>query len=96
MAVQDARNPKARVMQKAKEYLLPDGSLSSVAQERVHLSECYAANELFLVAGDTHIYACVSLDGKQIGSGKPGPVMKRVSEMLERDARVGDDDHIDL
>ena len=41
-------------------------------------------------AGDTHIYAVVSLDGRTLGTGKPGPVMTRVKQMLEADAEEGE------
>ena len=72
--------------------------LSGVRQSRVALEECYAAKELLLVAGDTHVFACTSLDGRPIGDGKPGPVSRQLRELLEADAKFGCDegDHEEL
>ena len=67
--------------------------LKGVAQERIQLHELYNAEELFLVAGDTHIFACSSLDGRQLGTGKPGSVMQRIRSLLEADAHGGEADH---
>ena len=45
------------------------------------------------MAGDTHIFPMVSLDGDAIGDGKVGPVFKSLKELLEKDAKEGDADH---
>merc|ERR1712187_722296 len=78
-----------RVMELATEHLV-GSDLSAVSnQERIPLKDLYDAKEIFLVSGDTHAYACVSLDGRKVGSGRPGPVMMRIKELLEKDAREG-------
>ena len=88
-----------RVMELAKQHLVStngsaaDKPLSAVVQESIPLADLYEANELFLVAGDTHIYSAVSLDGRMLGTGKPGAVMTRIKQLLEADAKEGEADH---
>ena len=85
-----------RTMALAAEKLVPAGVLAGVAQEKIALADIYGADELFLVAGDTHMYACTSLDGRPIGDGKPGPVKDKVMALLQADAREGTADHVEL
>ena len=65
---------------------MPSGLVVGVSQEKIRLVDAYKAKELFLVAGDTHVYSCTSLDGHKLGDGKPGPVMRKVLELLKADA----------
>ena len=85
-----------RTMALAQEKLVPSGLIKGVSQEKIQLADVYTADELFLVAGDTHMYACTSLDGKRIGDGKPGPVKAAVMAMLVEDSVGGVDDHVDV
>jgi hypothetical protein len=76
--------------------LVPSGVLAGVSQEKVALTDAHRAIEIILVAGDLHVYSCTSLDGHKIGTGKPGPVMLKLLELLKADAADGHADHEDL
>jgi len=65
------------------------GLLSRVVQEEVPEATLRSSRELILVAGDTHLYPIVSLDGAPIGDGKVGPVAKALFEMIMDDAANG-------
>ena len=84
-----------RAMELAKRHLLaPHGELlSRVAQEPITAEEARGATEVFLLAGDTHVYPIISLDGVTIGEGKPGPVCMALKRLLEEDAMHGDEAH---
>lgn len=79
-----------RVMELAMEHLVPRGLIRGVRQDRrISLIECYHATELFLCAGDTHTYACTTLDSHPIGEARPGPVHTAIKELLHADACAG-------
>ena len=81
-----------RVMELAKRSLV--GSLlKDVKQERVKLEDVRKAKEIFLCAGDTHLYAITQFDGKQVGDGRIGPVFTAVHKMLLHDAAHGSEHH---
>ncbi len=46
--------------------------------------DIYAADECFLTGSAAEVIAAVSLDGRQIGDGKPGPITRKLKEMFER------------
>ncbi|EOD35123.1 hypothetical protein EMIHUDRAFT_110960 [Emiliania huxleyi CCMP1516] len=48
---------------------------------------------VFLLAGDTHGYPVVRLDGEQIGDGRPGPVYAALKRLLLEDAATGNAHH---
>ena len=78
-------------MELAEAHLVTPGALlAGVSQEKIKLTQCYDALEVFLLAGDTHAYSCVSLDGHKLGDGKPGPVFKALKALLEADAKKGE------
>ena len=52
-----------------------------------------AAKELFLCAGDTHLMPITRFEGQPVGDGRVGPVSKAIGELLELDAKQGDQDH---
>lgn len=54
------------------------------AEERITKSELHAATEVFLTSTTTVVVPVVTVDGKRIGSGKPGPVSTRVYEQFAR------------
>jgi len=76
----------------------PHGTLlAGVQQEKIRLTQCYEASEVFLLAGDTHAYSCVELDGHALGDGKPGPVFDALKALLIADAKSGKGaDHEDV
>ena len=83
-----------RILQLARAHLAGDQRLlADVRQEPIPLDRAYAATEIFLVGGDTHLLSCVSLDSRVLGDGKPGPVAAALQTLLDTDARTGEDDH---
>ena len=44
---------------------------------------------MFLTGGDTHVFPVNSWDGYDIGDGRPGPVSRRLLELLEAEAETG-------
>ena len=54
------------------------------AEERVIRPDLYAAEELFLTSTTAEVVPIVTVDGKQIGTGKPGPVSARIYEQFAR------------
>ncbi|MFN2387964.1 MAG: aminotransferase class IV [Thermoanaerobaculia bacterium] len=54
----------------------------AVEERAFTVEEMFAADELFLASTTMWTYAIVAVDGRPIGSGKPGPVAARLREML--------------
>merc|ERR1712007_390042 len=71
-----------------------DRLLKDVRQEVIPLATAMDAGEIFLVAGDTHVWSIKSLDGKQIGDGKMGLVAKQILRLLVAEAISDTDEHI--
>ena len=81
----------------AERHLVPAAKLlASTEQGIITVDEAYAAREVILLAGDTHIYPVTSLDGHTIGDGKPGPVCAALKKLLAEDAACGEEDHEEL
>jgi branched-subunit amino acid aminotransferase/4-amino-4-deoxychorismate lyase len=53
-------------------------------EERITRSDLYAAEEIFLTSTTSEVAPVVTVDGKQIGTGKPGPVSARIYEQFAR------------
>jgi D-alanine transaminase len=53
-------------------------------EERIIRSDLYAAAEIFLTSTTSEVAPVVTVDGKQIGTGKPGPVSARIYEQFAR------------
>lgn len=54
-----------------------------VVEERaVKVKELLAANETFLTATNKDITPVVSIDGRRVGDGKPGPITRQLMEAL--------------
>jgi D-alanine transaminase len=54
------------------------------AEERITKSDLYSADEIFLTSTTSEVAPVVTVDGKQIGAGKPGPVSARIYEQFAR------------
>ena len=52
-----------------------------VEERSFTLEEAAAADEAFVTSASTFVMPVVSLDGAQIGTGKPGPVAARLREI---------------
>ena len=53
---------------------------------RFTAAEAHAAREAFITAATIGVLPVVSIDGKPVGDGKPGPVARRVQELYARAA----------
>ena len=68
------------------------GAVMRLAREAdIEVRECvlvrhdiYTADECFLTGTGAEVIAVVSLDGRQIGSGKPGPITRNLLERFRR------------
>ncbi len=70
--------------------LVQEGLIRSVRFARVLPQEAYEAKEVFLMGTSLNVVPVVSYDGRTIGEGTPGPVHKRLSELLWRDMTEND------
>jgi branched-chain amino acid aminotransferase len=67
------------------EELADEGIIRGVAFSRIRPDEACSAKEMFLTGTSINILPVVAYDGKTIGSGRPGEVIKRLSDMLLKD-----------
>jgi D-alanine transaminase len=51
-------------------------------EEQITKAELYAADEIFLTSTTAEVVPVVTVDGKPIGAGKPGPVSARIYEQF--------------
>lgn len=56
----------------------------SVVEERVTKPDLFAAQEIFLTSTTAEVVPVVTVDGKKVGTGKPGPVSVRIYEQFAR------------
>lgn len=59
-----------------------DGWLSAVRKDNISSSDLLAASEVYIFGTTTDVTAVVEIDGKPIGSGKPGNVYNKLSRLL--------------
>jgi D-alanine transaminase len=52
------------------------------------LDEAFAASEAFMTSASTFVYPIVELDGRTIGTGKPGPIATRLRQIYVDFARA--------
>ena len=74
------------VTRKALLSLCRDNSYS-FSEQRVTLQEAYDADEAFVTGASTYVLAVTKIDGKQIGSGKPGPITNNLRQAYLEFAR---------
>ena len=53
-------------------------------EERIAKSDLYSADEIFLTSTTSEVMPVVMVDGKEIGTGKPGPVSVGIYEQFAR------------
>ena len=68
-------------------------TLHGVRQEALSVADARASQELFLCAGDTHLYPITRFEGCPVGNGCVGPVTKALQALLTYDAAEGDGNH---
>ena len=56
----------------------------SVKEMRTHVKDLYGCDEAFLTNSIIEVVPLVSVDGKRVGSGRPGPVTKRIQLAYSR------------
>ena len=54
-----------------------------VAEEMFRLQAVYNADECFLTGTAAEIVPVVEVDGRKIGTGKPGPVTQRLRQLFQ-------------
>jgi len=76
-----------RAAELAKE-LVRSGELSGISQTDITQHEVYESLEM-LILGSGDVIPIVKYDRRTIGSGKPGPVFRRLWELFEKDRAEG-------
>jgi branched-chain amino acid aminotransferase len=66
---------------------LARGDGLQVTEENLTTFDCLAADEAFLTGTAAEVIPMVTLDGRKIGGGKPGPVTKRIMELFRTETR---------
>lgn len=59
----------------------------TVEERAFTLEEAYAAREAGLTSASSFVASVVSIDGRPVGDGKPGPVISRLRELYLENAR---------
>ena len=74
-----------RVLELA-EQLIGTGEIKGARGEDIPRASLYEAAELMLCSTSNFVLGITVLDGRPIGDGRPGPVTRRLREMMLRDA----------
>jgi len=69
------------------EVLVSEGLLRSVAEGRIAREELFRAREVLVVGTTPDVLAVTEFEGRPVGGGKPGPVSKRLLQLLEHEIR---------
>ena len=75
--------------------LVDDKTVQSASHENITRDELLSSDEVFLAAGDTHLYPVTSINGKTIGKGIAGPVFRSVENVIEYDLNNPSDEQHD-
>lgn len=67
------------------EELVKTGELRSISSGDISKEEAYNSLEMFAFGSGTGVVPIVKYDEKIIGTGKPGPIFHRLSELLQKD-----------
>jgi branched-subunit amino acid aminotransferase/4-amino-4-deoxychorismate lyase len=81
---------KGTTMMRAAELartLVNEGALRGVVFRDVSREEALAAAEILVVGTTRDVTAVREYDGKPVGDGRPGPVWRRLNELLQADIR---------
>jgi branched-chain amino acid aminotransferase len=53
-----------------------------LVQREIDRTELYIADEVFMTGTAAHLTPIVEVDRRQVGSGKPGPITSKLSELF--------------
>ena len=67
------------------ETTIATGLLKEVKFDRISQQEAYNSSEIILMGTSINIIPVVNYDGKPIGTGRPGPVYERLSDLFQKD-----------
>lgn len=79
-----------RVLELARNILVPAGVLKDVQEADVPRAELEQAAEMLVFGTTPHVTAVTAFDGHPVGTGRPGPVWAALSELFEADMRNPD------
>jgi len=65
--------------------LVADGTLKGISQTDITPQEVYDSSEMLILVTSLSIVPVIKYDGKPIGAGRPGPVFRRLWELLQKD-----------
>jgi len=75
-----------RAVELAKE-LIKTGELKKISSEDISREEAYSSSEILIFGTAINVVPIVKYDGKIVGSGKPGHVFRRLSELFQKDRK---------
>ncbi len=76
-----------RVLDLAREKLVPAGVLAGVEEADVPRAELEQAAEMLVFGTTPHVTAVTQFAGRPVGAGKPGPVWRELNRVFELDLR---------
>ena len=76
-----------RVLDLAREHLLPAGVLSAVEEAPITPADLDAAPEMYVFGTTPDVTAVTTFCGRPVGTGAPGPVWRALRDLLLRDLR---------
>lgn len=74
-----------RVMELAREQLVPAGILKGVEAADVPRAELEQAAEMLVFGTSPHVTAVTEFAGRPVGDGRPGPVWRELNRVFEKD-----------
>lgn len=67
--------------------LIKSGDLKGISQRNISRQEAYESREMLLFGTGPNVLPIVKYDGRTIGTGKPGPVFRRLAELFQKDVK---------
>jgi branched-subunit amino acid aminotransferase/4-amino-4-deoxychorismate lyase len=67
------------------EVLVRERQIAGVRFDPIPLDDAHSAKEMMLLGTSINVLPIVGHDGRQVGQGVPGPVYRKLSDLLQRD-----------
>ncbi len=67
--------------------LMKTGDLREISQANISRDEAYKSSEMLVFSTGPNVLPIIKYDGKTIGTGKPGPVFHRLTELFQKDMK---------